>query len=319
MEKITVTFQCQLTNPGLFSAYKGSMLRGSLGTFLKKTCCTIHHQSCDECILVQTCAFPLLFMGKKLTGENAFSTLPPPYCIHATDTGKTFYTPGELFTFHITLLSYAVGYLPYFVHAFMLAGKRGMGKNSDDAHGTFTIEDILYRNKSIFHKDKQQIDIPPGETLALPVWDRSNSGTGTLQVHLKTPCRFKTENHLSAELSFRQLFQLIVRRIRSVWAMEGEDVRFEDFSTMLDRADIIQTVKNYLHWKDWTRYSSRQKSSMQLGGLSGSVYYQGDLAAFLPFLHLAKELNIGKQTSFGLGEINFDWIPDEKNSDSAVR
>ena len=58
---------------------------------------------------------------------------------------------------------------------------------------------------------------------------------------------------------------------------------------------------------------------MKLGGLSGSVRYYGELAAFLPFFTLAEQLNIGKQTSFGLGEISFEWIPDKKNSDSTVR
>ena len=319
MKKITVTFQCRLTSAGLFSAYKGSMLRGSLGTFLKKTCCTIHRQSCDSCLLAHTCAFPAIFIGKTTHREESYASLPPPYCLHATDTGKTFYAVGESFIFHITLFSYAIEYLPYFVHAFLLAGKKGMGKNTEDMHGTFDIENIFYQNQPIFHKEKQQIDIPGGETLLLPCWDASHAGMGTLRVHLKTPCRFKTANHLSADLSFRQLFQLIVRRIRSIWAMDGENVMFDDFSAMLDKTDSVQTVENCLYWKDWTRYSSRQKSSMQLGGLTGSIRYYGDLAAFQPFFSLAEQLNIGKQTSFGLGEIQFDWMPDEKSPDSTMR
>ena len=318
MKKITVTFQCRLTSSGIFSAYKGSMLRGCLGTFLKKTCCTMHHQSCEECILVHSCAFPILFIGKIKT-NNKLISLTPPYCIHVTDTGKILYAAGELFTFNITLLSYAVDYLPYFVHAFILAGKKGMGKGGKERNGTFDIENILYHNQSIFHKEKQQIDIPKAEDLFLPYWDASHFGLGTLLVHLKTPCRFKIDNHFSANLSFRQLFQLIVRRIRSVWAMDEENVMFDEFSTMLNSADKIQTIENCLSWKDWTRYSSRQKKSMQLGGVSGIVRYYGDLAAFLPFFILAEQLNIGKQTSFGLGEISFDWMPDEKNSDDIVR
>ena len=318
MKKITVTFQCRLTSSGVFSAYKGSMLRGSLGTFLKKTCCTMHRQSCEDCILVNNCAFPILFMGKKNTKKGS-SSITPPYCIHVTDTGKTLYNNGELFIFNITLFSYAIDYLPYFVHAFILAGNKGMGKVTENKNGTFDIEDIIYQNQSIFHKKKQQIDIPKGEILALPYWEASRFGMGSLLVHLKTPCRFKADNHLSADLSFRQLFHLIVRRIRSVWAMDEENVMFDNFSAMLNRADGIQTIETCLYWKDWTRYSSRQKSSMQLGGILGSVRYYGDLAAFLPFFILAEQLNIGKQTSFGLGEISFEWMPNEKDSDSFVR
>ena len=96
-----------------------------------------------------------------------------------------------------------------------------MGRGGKERNGTFDIENILYHNQSIFHKEKQQIDIPKAEDLFLPYWDASHFGLGTLLVHLKTPCRFKIDNHLSANLSFRQLFQLIVRRIRSVWAMDA--------------------------------------------------------------------------------------------------
>ena len=319
MKKATFIFQCRLNAPASFSAYKGSMLRGSLGTFLKKTCCTVRKASCDGCMLAQHCAFPLLFIGKPTEGGSQPATLPPPYCIEPCDTGKTAYEAGESFSFSLTLFSYAVSYLPYFVHAFILAGQNGMGKSQDDMKGTFELEDILYNGRSIFHRESQKIDIPAGEELPLPAWDNNAGGTGTLLVRLVTPCRFKTENRLATELPFRQLFNLVVRRIRTLWMLDSENVRFDDFSAMLDKADAIESVETCLFWKDWTRYSSRQKSSMQLGGLQGSVRYRGELAAFLPFFALVESLHIGKQTSFGLGQIRFEWTPDEKDSCSPVR
>lgn len=319
MKKATFSFQCRLTAPASFSAYKGSMLRGSLGTFLKKTCCTVRRNSCDDCMLVQHCAFPSLFIGRQTDTGSSTISLPPPYCIEPSDTGKTLYDAGENFSFSLTLFSYAVNYLPYFVHAFILAGQSGMGKSTEEGRGTFTVEQILHEGHPIFNRETQKIYITAGEELTLPVWEPHPAGEGTLLVHLKTPCRFKADNHLSTGLSFRQMFNLIVRRIRTLWALDGEKVMFDDFSAMLDRADAIKTLETCLFWKDWTRYSSRQKSSMQLGGLQGSVRYHGDLSAFLRFFALAEELHIGKQTSFGLGQISFEWIPDEKNSDSPVR
>lgn len=294
------------------------MLRGSLGAFLKKTCCTVRRNSCDACMLERHCSFPLLFLGKPAhVGQRA--VLPPPYCIEPCDTGKTDYREGESFSFNLTVFSYALEYLPYFVHAFILAGQSGMGKGLGDGQGTFDLEDIFYNGRSIFQRDTQKLDIPAGEELALPVWDAGQEGQGALSVLLKTPCRFKADNHLAAALPFRQLFMLAVRRIRTLWALEGEHVLFADFPAMLDRADAIETGESHLVWKDWTRYSSRQKSAMQLGGVQGSVRYHGALEAFLPFLALAEKLHIGKQTSFGLGQIHLEWMPDEANTHSPVR
>ncbi len=319
MKKATFTFQCRLTAPASFSAYKGSMLRGSLGVFLKKTCCTVRQRNCEDCILSQHCAFPALFTGKPAKDGKQAVALPPPYCMEPGDTGKTSYEAGERFSFNLTLFSYAVSYLPYFVHAFILSGQSGMGKHSEERRGTFELEEIFYEGRSIFCKETQKIMIPAGEELALPTWNPSPAKEGTLLVHLKTPCRFKADNRLCAELSFRQMFNLVVRRIRSLWMLDGASVRFDDFSAMLDRADGVKTLETCLFWKDWTRYSSRQKSSMQLGGLQGSVRYHGDLSAFLPFFILAEKLHIGKQTSFGLGQITVQWTPDETNSHSCIR
>ena len=43
---------------------------------------------------------------------------------------------------------------------------------------------------------------------------------------------------------------------------------------------------------------------MLLGGLQGEIKYKGNLAIFMPFLMVAKDLHLGKQTSFGLGKID---------------
>ena len=66
----------------------------------------------------------------------------------------------------------------------------------------------------------------------------------------------------------------------------------------------IQILENNLYWKDNKRYSLRQKHSMLLGGLQGEIKYKGNLAIFMPFLMVAKDLHLGKQTSFGLGKID---------------
>ena len=93
-----------------------------------------------------------------------------------------------------------------------------------------------------------------------------------------------------------------------VTCLNGTEVRFENFSDMLDSADAIRMVESNLYWHDWTRFSSRQKTYMQLGGLQGSVLYEGNLAPFLPFCELAEKIHIGKQTSFGLGQTKAEIV-----------
>ncbi|MDD6087827.1 MAG: CRISPR system precrRNA processing endoribonuclease RAMP protein Cas6 [Desulfovibrionaceae bacterium] len=319
MKKASFTFLCRLTAPAVFSLYKGSMLRGTLGRFLQKACCAVRSQSCDTCLLADHCAFPMLFSGRIAQDSEARIHLPAPYCLEPCDTGRSAYESGETFSFHLTLFSYAIDYLPYFVQAFMLAGRHGMGRHDETVRGTFELVDILYEGRSVFHPEEKKVDIPSGEDLPLPLWRPEFDGNGTLAVNLITPCRFKSGNRLSADLPFRQLLILILRRIRALWALDGEQAEYEKFHAMMARADDVETVENGLFWRDWTRYSSRQQASMQLGGIQGSVRYHGCLEAFVPFLALAECAHIGKQTNFGLGQISFEWIADEEDSRIAVR
>lgn len=146
--------------------------------------------------------------------------------------------------------------------------------------------------------------MPALENLLLPALDENAGGTQRVRVQLVTPCRFKEGNKLSADLSFKMLFQLVVRRLHSLWALDGESVHYENFRDMITLAESVHTVESGLFWKDWTRYSSRQNTNMQLGGLQGSIVYEGRIEPFLPFLAMAEKLHIGKQTSFGLGEVH---------------
>ncbi|RLB08587.1 MAG: CRISPR-associated protein Cas6, partial [Deltaproteobacteria bacterium] len=54
------------------------------------------------------------------------------------------------------------------------------------------------------------------------------------------------------------------------------------------------------------RYSNRQESKMFMGGIIGSITYEGELDEFYPLLKFCQEVHIGKATSFGLGKIKMD-------------
>jgi hypothetical protein len=56
-------------------------------------------------------------------------------------------------------------------------------------------------------------------------------------------------------------------------------------------------------FKDLTRYSSRQNTKMQLGGIVGYIKYDVIDEKSYMLLKLGEIIALGKQTVFGLGEI----------------
>jgi CRISPR/Cas system endoribonuclease Cas6 (RAMP superfamily) len=71
-------------------------------------------------------------------------------------------------------------------------------------------------------------------------------------------------------------------------------------------ASVEQTLAD-CRWTDIQRYSSKQKTAMQLGGITGRIAYRGDdLTSFLPLFKYCETTHLGKQTTFGLGRIRVE-------------
>jgi CRISPR/Cas system endoribonuclease Cas6 (RAMP superfamily) len=63
-----------------------------------------------------------------------------------------------------------------------------------------------------------------------------------------------------------------------------------------------------LHWQTLQRYSNRQRQKVSLSGLMGIATYEGNVTEFVPILHYASQVHVGKQTLFGLGEIKIERV-----------
>lgn len=304
MQYLEVKFLCRLTTNASFSVYKGSMLRGSLGYNLRKGLCMARKQNCLDCILAQNCIFQRIFSPTPLNGINR----PAPFCLEPELDEKREFASGELFSFNLKLFAYAVDYLPFYVQAFRMAGEKGMGRSQ--ASGRFVIEDILSRGISIYDPENANLNIPLPQ--GLPNLDEISpcDDNGKLLLHLRTPLRHKSNNHFTASLKFTDILHLILRRIKALRSIEGIDWSLPQkrYALLRAYADEATITDNGLYWHDWTRYSSRQGSYMKFGGLLGRITYQGKLSVFRNFLLLASIAHLGKQTSFGLGRLEFTYF-----------
>lgn len=132
----------------------------------------------------------------------------------------------------------------------------------------------------------------------------AKNGQPTLNIRFLTMTRLKYAQEYTTVPEFHILIRNILRRISSIsYFHHGIELQL-DFRELIQKAqEKVFLVKNETHWEDWERYSSRQDTKMNLGGIVGEAVYQGDWSEFWPLLKIAEEVHIGKGTVFGMGKI----------------
>ncbi|OGR06482.1 MAG: hypothetical protein A2511_10815 [Deltaproteobacteria bacterium RIFOXYD12_FULL_50_9] len=301
-------FECRFLSQALLPAFKGSTLRGALGHALKKIACALRRNSCDSCLLTGTCPYAFLFETEKIdrraTAANTrLSGRPHPYVLVPPVDHSRHYNIGDSFSFALKLFGKANDFLPHLIYGIELMGQEGLGRKQDTNPGLFSLAKVFQDGQKIYDGDSRILQpIPQHPDLLLT--DQPAVPVDDLTVQLKTPLRLKQKNHLQGEaLPFQTLIRAALRRISSLENFYGNGEPPLDYKGLTHRAGLVKTMNNNCRWIEFERYSSRQKTTMMIGGLSGIVQYAGELTEFLPVLRYCEQTHLGKQTSFGLGQI----------------
>lgn len=300
----TVTFQSE----ALLPPYKGSTFRGVFGHALKRVTCALKHQDCRECILREKCVYPFVFeTGLSVKDESADKRIaapPHPYVIDVADCERTRFKQGDGLAFTLKLFGRANDFLPYFVYAFDHIGSLGIGRSQGGQKGTFRLDSVMSGGRRIYSaQDQKLLDAQPAVDLPLRQVTREDLAQRLVGITFVTPLRLKYRNSFECDLAFHVLIRAMLRRVSSLNKYHGSGEPDLDYRGLVERAHDVAVKKSGLRWFDWRRYSNRQETDMLMGGLVGEILYEGDIGEYLPLIRFCEEVNVGKQTSFGLGKL----------------
>jgi len=308
-------FNCTFTSPALLPAFKGSTLRGAFGHAFKKVSCALRRQNCATCLLSETCPYSLIFENHNSTPEDApaskvrISARPHPYTLQPPRQENLIYQKGEAFSFGITLFGKANDYLPHIVYAVDMMGENGIGRHSGVEGGRFTLDTVDVGGQSIYNGQSKLLSRHhPLAHLALSDNTSPLPPVAELTVTFQTPLRLKQHNQLQEALPFHLLIRAALRRLATLEQYYADGEPALDYRGLIRQAEGVVTLSSHCRWLDLERYSSRQKTAMFLGGLVGSTCYSGDLDVFLPILRYCQQTQLGKQTTFGLGQISLSQV-----------
>jgi CRISPR/Cas system endoribonuclease Cas6 (RAMP superfamily) len=278
-------------------AYAGSAWRGAFGLALKKTVCVVRDTACQDCMLKESCAYPYIFETPPPANSEKmrlYTAAPHPFVIHL-QLKKPIDTTEYLLG--LTLFGRSHRYLPYIIHAFEQAGRHGLGSKRQ-IFELIRVDQIEPGQKTQpIYQDAKLLRPALPETLDIP------GCPDEIAIHLLTPLRIKQEGKNCNEnrLSFSAFFGSLLRRHSMLTYFHTDTPLETDFSGLMEQTDEISITEHHLNWHDWTRYSSRQQTKMNMGGLLGTFTIKGDLQPFWPYLWLGQWTHTGKGTSMGLG------------------
>lgn len=109
-------------------------------------------------------------------------------------------------------------------------------------------------------------------------------------------------------ITFEVLIRNITNRIRMLTERYGGWIDQTEVERLQTLVAQVRTVREKLRVEKLERYSNRTKKKMDLSGLMGELEYEGNLTPFVPWLYVAQRLNIGRNTTFGMGKIKVYFI-----------
>lgn len=298
------TFNCRFITEARLPGYLGSTLRGSLGWGLKKAACVLRRQQCGNCMLREQCVYAFIFETEKYTtgdGRNV-NARPHPFVLQPHENSDKKDKDDNL-SFSLLLFDRANTMLPEIVYAVRLMGEAGIGVGRKDGFGRFMLETVSTGEKTVFSAkdDILHSDMAAGRIQLQE--SKENGQTMDIHLSLETPLRLKYGNKLTRELPFHILIRAGLRRIAALEDAYGGGEPDLDYKTLVRTGEQISATESNIRWRELFRYSNRQRKKISLSGLSGTVIYKDVPTDFLPILSYSEQVNIGKQTVFGLGKI----------------
>lgn len=289
----------RMLEPWTGSEFKGSRLRGGLGTFLRRQVCTNAGAKCDDCPVLPGCVYVTLFETPVQPDTfpilRVYKNAPHPFVLAVPeDRRRSIPTGGEL-EFGFTAIGFANDSLPLLIEAF-----DGMGA-SGDYGGRFRVDSV-------------RSTLEPGFTLyaagrgwngrTAPQWSppEEPSGEMTIRIRFPWPLRLVVERELCEAPQFIDIIRGLLRRLHILAVLYGGSTEpYEVLHPLLDLARTARHLEVAWRHAPLERESLRQNKRVPLDGAIGGLVVRGALGALVPFLEAGRWLHVGKGSSLGLG------------------
>lgn len=279
-EYLPLLIQLECHELAYLPAYLGSTLHGVLGWALTSS---------------NSKAYSFLFENRKFGGAK--QDIVNPYIIEPPRP-RAVYKPGDFLSFKLILLGSASSYVKDVVDALVRVKQFGFGSQ----RVPFKLVNILHAEKylPIWQEGKFYESSVAQEVLC----EQNQDGYAKCSIHLLTPLRIRRGGELLLEPDFTTIIRNITKRIEMLTERYGGYCDSSNIPSLIEQSTNVIERSYDLYISEIKRYSSRREEKMDMSGLLGVMTYEGELSAYTSWLHAARKLHIGRNTTFGYGQID---------------
>ena len=280
--------------------YKGALLRGGFGYFYRNMMCTTGAPSCEGCPHLTSCAYSVVFETPTAKDESSplkkVPHAPHPFIMVPPLDGRSSIPEGAHQFVDITFIGAGVSHLPDFIRVFEAMGASGK------FGGAFKVSGV----RSLTGAKPLLYDGRTRRTLASPIpWTPERIVRDFRRVHLQflTPLRMRTRGDYNSNPAFGDVAQSLIGRLHLLSMVHGSGSADREWTrSLLRQADFVVTEQRHFMPFEWGHTSGSQARRVRYDGVVGALSARGELGELVLALQAGELLNIGSNTSMGLGK-----------------
>jgi len=297
--------------------FLGSTLHGGFGHALKQVGCFVPNaRACPPCQHPGQCPYNQLFDFKNLPGleiPKRYAESPPKlFVIELPASHPPQLRRGERLRFRLLLFGPTIELRIYPIVAMRIWSETGLSYK----RGRFELERIVAVNplsgeeQQVYSSTDQMVqqnDAPLtlGEICR---WCEDWQTGPLMKLTFVTPLRLPGRGYKPDDLDLKIVIKSALERLSILALLSRLPEAAVDFVTPLAEAEKISVLSRAVTWQDYSRFSKRQDQRMSMGGFLGHLILQGDFAGLKPYLKIAELLHVGKNSTFGLGQVRFESL-----------
>jgi len=279
---------------------RGNVLRGALGTNLRRLVCEDACPGATTCTRRAECAYARLF--EPLSPEGArfgAGNAPRPFLFRTPLKADPNFDGHRPLIAELRLFGNAIADFAYFIEALRALGVTGLADRAADVVSVRSL-DWAGDTAAILFEEGRLTGAPP-RALDLECLMHATASERRAGIEFLTPTK-ATSKTADAKVP---AFPALVRRLRDRISMlcliwEGVEWR-ADYAAIGRLADEASTAAQNGRSVTWPRRSTKTGQIMLMSGFRGTVTYEGIHPDLWPLLRLGQEIHAGRYTDWGFG------------------